>query len=154
MSHGTSRTTVSLHGHMVATSKQNTKPFRGHLPCKFRMEMRVGGAAMTAPTSYPPGPGRKPLQDKPPLSVVWGWLMDTKSVFSLTRQTERQLTDHCFPKDSLPTPLMEKPSREKSIPQPLNLPSVRAGGCQAENLTGLPSHSKQGPGGRKERAAL
>lgn len=138
MSHGTSRTTVSLHGHTAATSKQNTKPFRGRLPCKFRMEMQVGGAAMTAPTSYPPGPGCQPLRDKPPLSVVWGWLMDTKSVFSLTRQTERQITDHRFPKDSPPTPLMEKTSREKSIPRPLNLPSVRARGCQAENLTGAP----------------
>ncbi|CAN0452491.1 unnamed protein product [Rangifer tarandus platyrhynchus] len=71
-------------------------------------------------------------------SVVWGWLMDTKSVFSLTRQTERQIADHRFPKDSPPTPLMEKPSREKSIPQPLNLPSVRVGGCQAESLTEAP----------------
>ena len=58
---GPSRTTVSLDGHTVATSKQNTKQFQGRLPCKFRMEMQVGGEAVTAPTSYPLGLDRLSL---------------------------------------------------------------------------------------------
>ena len=89
----------------------------------------------------------QPLQDKLPRSVVWGWLVETKSVLSLTQQTgEANLTDHRFPKDSPPMALMEKPSREKSIPQPLNLPSVQVGGCQARSLTGAPITKQTGPG--------
>lgn len=126
------------------------RPHGGHIKAKHQAILGTsplqvsdgngsGRSSDDGPSLLPSGSRlSQPLQDKLPLSVVWGWLMDTKSVFSLTGQTERQITDHCLPKDSPPTPLTEKPSREKSIPRPLNLPSVQVGGCQAESLTGAP----------------
>lgn len=47
---GSSCPSVSLGGHTVATSKQNTQAVWGHFSWKFWMEMWVGGKAMMAPT--------------------------------------------------------------------------------------------------------
>lgn len=54
---GSSCTEGRLGGHTEATLKQNTQAIWEHFSCQFWMEIRVEGTAVTAPASYPPGPG-------------------------------------------------------------------------------------------------
>lgn len=127
--------------------QSKTPAISGTSPLQVSDGNASGRRGCDGPNLLPSGSwSSQPLQDKLPHSVVWGWLVETKSVLSLTQQTEWQISlITASLKDSPPTPLMEKPSREKSIPRPLNLPSARVRGCQAWSLTGTPITKQTGP---------
>lgn len=117
---GPSCTRVSLGGHIVATSKQNTHTIWGHSPCNFwrecEWEERVW---QSLPLTFQNPHQLRTSRINCPPSVVRDSLVETRSLFSLTHERgadgEVSFTDHCSPEWFLSLTPHGKPSTKKKI---------------------------------------
>lgn len=133
--------------------QSKTPAISGTSPCKFQDGNASGRRGCDGPNLHSPGLGSsQPLQDKLPHSC--GWLVETKSVLSLTQQTEGTTGSPSL-KDPSHAPYGKKSLQRKINPLPLNLLSARVRGCQAWRPTGTPTMGQTGPVFKwKERAVL
>ena len=104
-------------------------PHCGHIKAKHQaisgtspLQVSDGNASgrrgCDGPNLLPSGSwSSQPLQDKLPRSVLWGWLVETKSVLSLTQQTEWQISlITASLKTPLPRPLWKSPPEKNQSP--------------------------------------